>query len=167
MTRQEVEQVGATMGLSFGILAAVVGCFNLAFIIPDLIYAYGGSTCVTTFPAGFSLTLSKWLEVDAYTRIGIVGLFFIVAVVSCISAESGVKLAIFAILALLLYSVFTVAWMIVGAIMFWGRLNPTGVCTGGVQAYMYALLIISFIGVCCNCLISSNSRNNTQKAYSI
>lgn len=73
------------MGLSFGILAAVVGCLNLPFIIPDLIYAYGGSACVTTYPDGFTITLSKWLEVDAYTRIAIVALLYILAVVSFLS----------------------------------------------------------------------------------
>lgn len=85
MTQEEIDSVGKGIGLSFGILALVVGCFNLAFIIPNLIYAYQGSACVTTIPEGFSFPLSTWLQVDAYTRIGIVGLFLIVALVSCIS----------------------------------------------------------------------------------
>lgn len=46
-------------------------CLNLIFIIPDLIYAYGKSECVTFQPEGISFNLSVWLLVDGYLRIGI------------------------------------------------------------------------------------------------
>ena len=49
-----------------------------------------------------------------------------------------------------LYTLFLIAWLIVGSIMFFGKLNPQGVCTGGVQVYMYVFLILNYIGACCN-----------------
>lgn len=161
MTQEEVDDVGKGMGLSFGIMALVIGCFNLAFIIPSLIYSYQGSSCVTTMAEGFSFPLSTWLQVDAYTRVGIVALFLLVAIVSCISTASGVKLAILSVCLLMIYSLFSLAWTIVGSVLFWGKLNPAGVCSGGVQSYMYALLIITYVGTCCNCLYSLKSRNNS------
>lgn len=106
---------------------------------------------------GFSFNLSTWLQVDAYMRIAIVALLLIAAIVSCISLESGLKVMICFLVVMVLYSLFALAWAIVGSVLFWGKLNPTGVCQGGVQAYMYALLIITYIGACCNCLYSLNS----------
>jgi hypothetical protein len=58
---------------------------------------------------------------------------------------------------MLVYSFFSLIWTIVGSVLFWGRLNPTGICTGPVRDYMYALLIITYIAGCCNCLFSLNS----------
>lgn len=145
------------MGISIGVMALVIGCFNCAFIVPDLIFAYEGSLCVLSPVEGFSFNLSVWLQVDAYTRIGIVVLLFIVAIISCISLEKGAKMGICALCIIMLYSIFALAWTIVGSVMFWGKLNPSGVCFGRVRAYMYALLIISYIGTCCNCLYSLGS----------
>lgn len=59
--KQAEENMGKAMAASFTVLFLVFLCFNLAFIIPNLIYAYGGSTCVTTNVDGFSFTLRTWL----------------------------------------------------------------------------------------------------------
>lgn len=141
-------------------LAFVIGCFNLAFIVPDLVYAYQGSTCVTTLADGFSFTLATWLQVDGYARLSIVTLFILVAVASCVSESAAAKGFLLALCILVFYSLFAMAWAIVGSVMFWGKLNPAGVCSGGVQSYMYALLIITYVGTCCNCLYSAKSKNN-------
>ncbi len=142
------------MGAVFGVLFATFACFNLAFIIPSLIYAYQNSACVLTRISGFDLDLKTWLQVDAYTRLGMIGLLLVVAIVFCVSFKAGVGLAICVIILMILYSLFALAWLIVGSVLFWGKLKPTGVCTGGVHDYMYALLIISFIGVCLNCCLN-------------
>jgi hypothetical protein len=89
------------------------------------------------------------LQVDAYLRIGIVVLLFIAAISAYISIEAGAMCGLCVICIMLLYSLFTLVWTIVGSVMFWGEINPTGVCTGGVRDYLYALLIISYISVCC------------------
>jgi hypothetical protein len=57
---------------------------------------------------------------------------------------------------MILYSLFALAWIIVGSVLFWGKINPTGVCTGGVHDYMFALLILSYITICCNCCVNLN-----------
>ena len=56
---------------------------------------------------------------------------------------------------LILGSLFSFAWLIVGAIMFWGHLDKTDRCDDGLSAYMYVLLILSFVSIICNC---SNGR---------
>jgi hypothetical protein len=52
---------------------------------------------------------------------------------------------------MLIYSLFSFAWTIVGSVLFWGKLNAEGICAGGVQSYMFAILICSYIFICLNC----------------
>lgn len=48
-----------------------------------------------------------------------------------------------------LAGLFTLAWFIIGAIIFWGQLNPEGTCTSSLNSYMWVLLIFSALGICC------------------
>lgn len=150
---QEVKKVeGIEMGMAFGIMVLIFGIINLAFIIPDLIYAYQDSACVLTYVDGFSFNLKTWLQVDGYTRLGMIVLLLIVAVVSCISVDAGARLGICVVVTMILYSLFAFAWIIVGSVLFWNKLNPQGICRNGVHDYMYALLIISYVAIFLTCL---------------
>jgi hypothetical protein len=130
---------------------------NLAFAIPDLIYAYQGSECVTVIPEGFSFGMATWLAVDGYLRLAVIGMVLLVLGVNFISSSVGEKLAKFGVLLFILYSLFSLSWLIVGSVMYWGKLNPAGVCYGPVQSYIYSLLVISYVSIFCNCLTSFNS----------
>lgn len=125
--------------------------FNLAFIIPNLIYANKDESCVTTYVDGFSFNLSTWLKVDAALRIVMCVSFFVVGVMTCIKLAIGYILLCLVLVFLVLYTIFQFTWLIAGSVLFWGKLNPLGVCTGGVQAYMFANLIINLLGGCGNC----------------
>lgn len=127
--------------------------FNLAFIIPDLIFANQGSDCVRSSVPGFPFTLETWLRVDAYTRIGIFIFLLIVAIATCASLAFGAILIGLYSCIFILYSLFSIAWFIVGAIMFWGHLNPSGKCTGGVQIYMHIMLISTILMALMKCLL--------------
>lgn len=58
------------------------------------------------------------------------------------------------VLMIALYGLFSFAWTIVGAVMFWGSIAGSGLCELPVEIYMYILLIWSFVGIfisaCCN-----------------
>lgn len=125
--------------------------FNLAFIIPDLIYANIDEPCVKTYVEGFSFNLSTWLKVDAALRIIICASLFVVGIATCIKLAIGYIVFCIVLTFMVLYTIFQFAWLIAGAVLFWGKLNPLGVCTGGVQAYMFANLIINLMGSCGNC----------------
>jgi len=104
---------------------------------------------VTTHVTGISFTLQGWLEVDAYVRIIILAIILL-AVFSLLTSF-GVFVLSCTLCFLVIYSLFSLAWTIVGAVLFWGKLAPLGVCYGSVSVYMNALLIISFVLVWCNC----------------
>lgn len=158
--RNSEKAAGKGLGAMIAGISICFGIFNLAFIVPNLIYAYEGTECVTFVPdEGISFNLATWLEVDAYMRISIVSLLLIVAIVSCMSLEAGAGMLLCSFCIILIYSLFQVAWLIVGSVLFWGQLNPTGICYGPVQTYLYALLIISYISLCCNCALGFKSKN--------
>lgn len=138
------------IGATFCCLFVVVGLLNLAFIIPDLIFAGQHNTCVTTIMQGIAFPLRTWLLVDAYSRIVITGLLLAVAIVSCVNTKAGVAMVACVTCTMLLYSLFMFAWAIVGAVLFWGKLNPAGLCSGGIQTYMHILLIVTFLSLCLN-----------------
>ena len=154
---QDIDDAGKALGATIACVAIIFAIFNLAFIIPNLVYAYQGSQCVTTITDGIAFNLSTWLQVDAYMRIAMVVLLLIVGIAMCINVAAGMTCGMCVICFMIVYSIFAFAWTIVGSVLFWGKLNPTGVCTGGVQVYMYILLIITYVATCCNCLYSLNS----------
>jgi hypothetical protein len=67
------------------------------------------------------------------------------------------------IILILLYSIFAMAWLVVGSILFWVKLNPTGVCTGGIHDYMYTVLIVSYVahGISCYAYLSKGKTQTT------
>jgi hypothetical protein len=103
------------------------------------------------------------LQVDAYLRIGIVVLLLIAAISACISTDAGAVCTVCVLCVIIFYSIFALAWTIVGSVMFWGKLNSDVVCTGGVRSYMYALLIISYASICCMCFHNLSSNKNRKE----
>lgn len=76
-------------GFAIGVFAILLGLINLAFIIPDLIFAHQQSDCVRTGVPNISLTLDSWLKVDAYVRIGLMATLLIIAIFFCLSKNVG------------------------------------------------------------------------------
>lgn len=112
------------------------------------------TTCVTSPVSGFAFPLRTWLRVDAYPiRNVVTDPSF--AILACVSFKNVVHLLPCVFITMIVYSLFLLAWLIVGAIMFWGKLDPAGACRG-VKTYMYVFLILGFIGVCCNMFGSRN-----------
>jgi hypothetical protein len=122
----------------------------LPFIVPDLIYAYEKTECVTKIPNGFTINLQAWLLVDAYLRLGIGCVLFLVAICTCNSLSVGILGLAYSTYLIPLHGVFSLVWNIVGSVLFWGKLDPTGICYGPVHDYVFALLIITYIIVCCS-----------------
>lgn len=85
--------------------------------------------------------MAVWMQVRAYTNLGFLIILFILAVIAIFKKKSlwPVKaFTAFLIIALL----FQLAWLIVGAVMFWGYLWPASICVDSVNTYLWASLII-------------------------
>ena len=125
---------------------------NIPFIITSLIFSYRQSTCVTTHIEDFSFNLSIWLQVDSYFKILVLIMLLInVAYVLKKRNSSHDFLTKFARYFVAFVGLFTIVWTIVGSVIFWDRLIPSGVCEGQVKAYTNTLLPINFVLFCCYC----------------
>ncbi len=74
----------------------------------------------------------------------------------------GSKCILWMICILILYSICLLAWTIVGSVMFWGKLNPAGLCLSGPRTYMYGMLVINYVGICVMCLHNINKPKRTR-----
>lgn len=147
----------------FWMVFGVFLLINLPFIVCDLLYGTdAGITCVTTPGTNIQLTLGTWLQVDGYCRLAIVSLLLISAIIGSVNGEKGMKAFMCAMCFVFLYSIFQFSWIIVGSVLFWGDLNNQDVCEGTpVQAYMFALLIISFVAIVFQCGSSYKTKQST------
>ena len=143
----------------FWILFGILTCVNLPFIVVDLVYAASGNPCTTLPVPNISFTLRTWLEVDGGLRLAFVGLFLLVAIIACCSIDCALKIFVCTLILLIVYSLFNLSWLIVGAVMFWGYLNDQPGCNStDVAGYMFAVLILGFLGVCGNCFFSYKNK---------
>lgn len=134
-------------------------CLNLPFIIVDMVYASAGDACSTMPVPNISFPLKTWLEVDGALKLALIGLLLIVAIISCINLECALRMFACTAIFLVIYSIFNLAWLIVGAVMYWGYLNnQPGCMETPVGSYMYAVLIMGFLGVCGNCCFTYKSK---------
>ena len=115
------------------------------FIICDLYFAFGSISCQhDTNPVG--ITLSTWLEVAGFSLIGLIGSYVLmVGTIACCQCNPE-SMIIFAPIQWA-FSAFSFAWLIVGCVLFWRYLDPSGNCARDVSDYMWARLIIGLIGV--------------------
>ena len=124
-------------------------CVNLPFIVCDLVFASSSDGCVNQVGTNIELTLGTWLQVDGYCRVGFLVLLLLIPIIRyCWDYESGRNLINYAICCFLIYSIFNLAWLIVGSILFWGDLFQRESCQGTqTEEYMFAVLIIGYIFV--------------------
>ena len=114
----------------------------LVFAIGDLYFAYTDLSCthawITNTKLGFGL--GTWLKVSGYTNI----LFLLFPVLSFFLANCSQTLLLVYMVFAALYVFFRFIWLVIGAIMFWGYLSSTHLCSRGLHIYMWINLIYSF-----------------------
>jgi hypothetical protein len=74
----------------------------------------------------------------------IIIVMLIIAIIICVSPGCECLYPVHAILGGIL-AIFRFAWLIVGAVLYWGYLNKHHYCSNAVRGYMFANLILGFI----------------------
>ncbi len=123
----------------------VIIIFCLPLVICDLYFAYNDISCQhDSNPVG--LTLSTWLQTSGFVVTGYLALFLIMLPFSLKNdcAKFLLKVCNY------VFSGFILSWLIVGSIIFWKYLEPTGTCNKNISNYMWARLIIGLVGIYLN-----------------
>lgn len=147
----------------FWCIFAIILCLNLPFIVCDFVFAGRPDACVTTQGTNIAMNVGTWLNVDGAFRCTMAGFFMILAILGSCNIESAMKFLFCIICYMLIYGLFNFCWLIVGAVLFWGDINQQGLCNGTeAQGYMFAVLILGFIGCCANTFSSYKQRQGQE-----
>ena len=126
-------------------IVVVIFCFPTIFC--DYYYAINNKECLQQ-QLHINLTMYDYLLTNAILGSS----FLFIAIVSILSLDmqefekkdSLTKLIFYIIK--ILCSYFTLAWTVVGGIMFWGEMNQS-LCSSSTNTYLMASLIIKFISI--------------------
>ena len=115
------------------------------FLITDLFYAYRDTSCVNTpASASIGLTLSTWLQVDGWIILGFLVIFILLGVLAIPYPAWQCVYVLWENLHVL-FILWRMSWLIVGAVLWWRDYNPLNFCQSSVRKYMWANLIIGFV----------------------
>lgn len=137
----------------------------IPFIIGDLYFSYKDMSC-THNPitnAKISFNLDTWLKISGYTNLA----FVLFPVVSFFLSACAPSLLIIYLILAGLYVFFRFAWLVVGAVMFWGFLWPNRLCSNALNTYMWINLIYSFFTLFILCYLQQQvyELRNSQTVY--
>ncbi len=125
--------------------------------VADLYYAYTDDSCVHQPAGNLNVNLFTYLAVD-----GIIGGIGVVvfSLMVCSLGTNNVATVLKGCCMVSIYvlcGLFTLAWTIVGSIIFW-KLIDNEECSKGVYNYVFALLIIRYVSVLVNLCNNSNTK---------
>ena len=119
--------------------------FCLPFIVADLYYAYSyGDTCLLQ-PIPSLPTLGTWLAVNGWVNLVFLVIVFGMTVFFMKANINPNNIA--SLCAKILTGCFGLAWLIVGAVIFWKYLQPFSSCSSSLSTYMWVRLIMGLVGV--------------------
>ena len=123
----------------------ITGFFLIPFVVVDLDYVYDfdeNQVCLDTAVSGVSLR--GWFVIDAGTKIAIyTAMWFFSALGTELAARK--MLLICQTTLLRFYYYFLIGWTILGSIIYWGNIYQEYDCDSGLNAYFFALFIISYV----------------------
>lgn len=120
---------------------------GIPFAVGDLYYAHRDFTCVwiPISNAHINFPLRRWLLADGGVLIALLVLLLIFGIVMCCCPIGCECLWWFRNILGFLFAIWRLAWLIVGAVMFWGFLYKKNYCGVAVSRFMWANLIVGFI----------------------
>lgn len=133
----------------------------IPLIIGDLYFAYKDYSCVhlPIENAHIGFDLSTWLKVSGWTSLAFIFLpiigYFLASVTRLL-----VGYLVFAVL----YAFFRFAWLVIGAVMFWGYLWPNRLCADSLNTYMWVNLIYSFIICLLTCYLQQQTYTGSKES---
>ena len=126
--------------------------------VADLYYAYTDETCVHKSAGKLNVNLFTYLAVDGILGgVGIIGLSLYICLMGENTSSEYCK-GCCMLSMLTLCGLFTLAWTIVGSIIFWSLIDNEE-CSKGVYNYVFALLIIRYVSI----LVNLCAKNNDKK----
>lgn len=143
------------------VLKIIIIIMAILFIIPfvgfDLYFAINDNSCVNIYPNNLNINIKLYLLVSGLSSItGIIILiisliYLIYKIIKKNITFYYITSNIINIVALL----YTLIWNIIGAILFWGIIYPSGKCNSDIATYLFISLVIKLTIVISNLVIKN------------
>ena len=134
------------------LLQLLTGLCLIPFVSASLSFVYDLDDYACLNIPSNNLTLRYWLAVDAYVKIAVyVSTWFFNAIASGLRARS--MLIICESTLLRFYYYFLLGWMVTGSVIYWGNIYPYNDCDSSLNAYLFALIIISYVEIILNVFV--------------
>lgn len=129
------------------ILFFILAILTCPILICDFYFAASNSECITMQPDGLAVNMKSYLFVCATVTLTI--LLVTSVVITNYTEEMQRhfnKYCMLYYLLIIISQIFSLAWNIVGAVVFWGTIYPEHICTKLESTYLFASLIIKLLG---------------------
>ncbi len=133
----------------FSLESAIIFCVGLylitfvfSFLIGDLYFANSYISCQST-RLSIGLTLGKWLEVSGFTCFLLVFLvikWFYLFICNQDPDYYTIGIGVS-------YSIFSLAWLIIGCLIYWNYIKPSNICDPQIIKYMELRIWFGLISV--------------------
>ena len=144
------------------LLQIITGVLLIPFVSASLSFVYDINDYPCLDIRTQYLTLRYWLAVDAYIKIAIyVGVWFINAVSTEFPARP--MLLVCQSTLIRFYYYFLFGWMVTGSVMYWGNIYLHNQCDSSLNAYLFALIIISYVEIVLNVFVITCLRGREEE----
>ena len=138
-------------------IVILIFCFPLVFC--DYYFAINNSQCMQQ-KLHISLTMYDYLMVNAILgSTFLLATFIIFMTIDFKNYDEDRKLLILIKIINIIVSLFSIAWIVTGGIMYWGEMDKD-LCSSSANDYLMATLIIKMICVSCEIYNRSGKKSN-------
>jgi hypothetical protein len=126
-------------------------------IVCDIYFGFTDNSCVNEIPNGMYFTMNFYLLGSGFSGLACL-LILIYTNYSLTTYNNEITLVYLKCIGLIVF-IFNLIWNIIGAVTFWGYVYKRGHCDSKTSSYIYASLIIKFVGT----LITLQQNSNKKK----
>jgi len=117
------------------------------FAICDLYYSQKDNSCIGEYSKAANVNMQTYLLVSGIIEVVLIGFIGCLSGLTTLFEKNTVDILICSGLTpITIACLFLFAWNIVGAIIFWGHVYELGNCSHTTSTYIFASLIIKFVG---------------------
>jgi len=143
------------------VLKIIIIIMAILFIIPfvgfDLYFAINDNSCVNIYPNNLNINIKLYLLVSGLSSItGIIILIIsLIYLIDKIIKKNITSYYITSNIINIVALLYTLIWNIIGAILFWGIIYPSGKCNSDIATYLFISLVIKLTIVISNLIINN------------
>jgi hypothetical protein len=149
-TSNEQEDIANNICVKY-VISILIIIMTFPIIIADLYYAYSDTSCIEYYPGELDINIRTYLIVSAFVGIANISRIKFTLCVFGILKRSPLDTII---------NLFELIWNIIAAIIYWGTLYNSNLCSHNIYNYLFITLIIKLVFVNYSLLTKNKEQGN-------